>query len=81
MWKRTRITEMPFWGKVLFGAGIGALLLLIILTLVTGTLFATVLAAALLILYLVSAPFVIAGAWRAPKPQPTRRPVIRRRRA
>jgi hypothetical protein len=50
-------------------------------TLVTGTLFATILAAVLLVLYLVSAPFIIAGAWRAPKPQPTRRPVVRRRRS
>ena len=81
MWKRTRIADMPFWGKVLFGAGIGALLLLIMVTLVSGTVFATVLAVVLLALYLVSAPFVIAGAWRAPKPQPTRRPVVRRRRS
>lgn len=81
MWKRIRIADMPFWGKVLFGAGIGALLLLILITLVTGTFFATVLTAVLLGLYLFSAPFVIAGAWRAPKPQPTRRPVVRRRRS
>ncbi|HEX3304164.1 MAG TPA: hypothetical protein VHR64_14855 [Thermomicrobiales bacterium] len=81
MWKRIRIADMPFWGKVLFGAGIAALLLLILITLVTGTFFATALAAALLGLYLISAPFVITGAWRAPKPQPTRRPVVRRRRS
>ena len=81
MWKRIRIADMPFWGKVLFGAGIGALLLLIAVTLVTGTFFATVMSVALLGLYLVSAPFVIAGAWRAPKPHPTRRPVVRRRRS
>jgi len=41
MWKRIRIADMPFWGKVLFGAGIGALLIMIMITLVTGTFFAT----------------------------------------
>ena len=39
---------MPFWGKVLFVAGFGALLHLMMFTLVTGTFFATVLAAVLL---------------------------------
>jgi hypothetical protein len=40
----------------------------------------TIFAVLLMILYMVSAPFVFGGKWRAPRPAPTRRPVVRRRR-
>jgi hypothetical protein len=46
-----------------------------------GTPAATITACFLLLLFVVSAPFVIAGHWRAQQPRPTRRPVVRRRRS
>ena len=81
MWKRTHLRDMSFWGQVVFGAGIVALGLLTLITLMFGSVEGTLVSLALLVLYGVSAPFVIAGHWRAPKPQPTRRPVVRRRRS
>jgi hypothetical protein len=67
-------------GRVLFGLGCGALLVLTLMTLMFGSLGTTVLAVLLVVLYVVSAPFVIAGHWRASTPPPTRRPVVRKRR-
>jgi hypothetical protein len=72
---------MPFWGQAVFGAGIAALGLLTLITLMFGSIESTVVSLVLLVLYGVSTPFVIAGHWRAPKPQSTRRPVVRRRRS
>jgi hypothetical protein len=72
---------MPFWGQVVFGTGIAALGLLTLVTLTFGSTEGALVSLVLLVLYGFSAPFVIAGHWRAPKPQPTRRPVVRRRRS
>jgi len=49
--------------------------------LIAGPIFLTVLALVFLIPFLCTAPFVFAGRWRKPAPTPTRRPVVRRRRA
>lgn len=71
---------VPTIGKVAYGLGFAFLLFLNILTLMFGSLNATLFAALLLLLFMISAPFVFGGKWRAPKAAPTRRPVVRRRR-
>lgn len=81
MWKRTTFRDLSGWGQVIYGAGAFALGFLILATLMIGTVAATVTACFLLVLFIFSAPFVIAGKWRTPEARPTRRPVVRRRRA
>jgi hypothetical protein len=81
MWKRTTFRDLTGWGQVLYGAGVAALGFLILATLMLGTSAATIAACFLLLLFVFSAPFVIAGRWRTPESRPVRRPVVRRRRS
>jgi hypothetical protein len=41
----------------------------------------TILALIVLVIFVLSAPYVFSGRWRKPDPVPTRRPVYRKRRA
>ncbi|MDQ2682027.1 MAG: hypothetical protein M3Y37_00730 [Chloroflexota bacterium] len=67
-------------GRIAYWLGLAFLVFLIVLTLLFTSLTTTIFAVLLMILYMVSAPFVFGGKWRAPRPAPTRRPVVRRRR-
>lgn len=67
-------------GRILYGLGVAGFLVLILLTLTFGTLSATLFATLLLALFMISAPFVLGARWRRRQSQPTRRPVVRRRR-
>jgi hypothetical protein len=72
--------HFSFTGRVLFCLGFAALVVLTMMTVIFGSLTTTMIAALLLILFMASGPYVIGGGWRTPKAQPTRRPVVRRRR-
>ena len=68
-------------GRIIYGIGLASLVLLVILTLVmAASLTATLVSVVLVAGFMVSAPFLLSGRWRAPTPQSTRRPVVRRRR-
>ena len=66
--------------KITYGAVIGVCMVIILYGLREGPLFVSAATLLLLIPFILAAPFVLGGRWRAPAPQPTRRPVVRRRR-
>jgi hypothetical protein len=74
------LRDVSFVGRIAYGAGLVTLLLLALATIVLGTLDSAFIAGGILILFVLTAPYVLGGRWRAPKPVPTRRPVVRRRR-
>jgi hypothetical protein len=77
---RSSLRRLGAGGVLLYGAGILLMILLVLLTFLFGSLAATVAASVCLAGFLYGAPFVLSGRWRPAKPEPTRRPVIRRRR-
>jgi hypothetical protein len=77
---RSSLRRLGAGGLFLSGAGILLMMLLVLLTFLFGSLAETVAASVCLAGFLYGAPFVLSGRWRPAKPEPTRRPVIRRRR-
>jgi cobalamin biosynthesis protein CobD/CbiB len=67
-------------GRVVYLAGLLALIVLVLITFIYGTVTATLVATLSLAMFLVSGPFVLSGMWRTRQSQPSRRPVVRRRR-
>lgn len=76
----SKFRDLSLRGRLVYGLGGGALLVLVLLTLVFGSVATTISALILVLLYGVSAPFVIGGRWRTPAAPPARRPVVRKRR-
>ena len=72
--------RMNFAARLIYLAGLLALIALVSMMVMFGTMLAVGVATVSLALFLVSGPFVLSGLWRAQPARPTRRPVVRRRR-
>ena len=74
------LRRLSFTARVIYLVGLLALIALVLATFMFGTVTATALATFSLAMFLISGPFVLGGKWRTQTPQPTRRPVVRRKR-
>lgn len=74
------LRRLSFTARLIYLTGLLALMVLVLITFMYGTVTATAVATVSLAMFLVSGPFVLSGLWRTRQAQPTRRPVVRRRR-
>lgn len=74
------VSDLSLPAKIVYGAVIGVCLVIILYGLREGPLFVSAATLIVLVPFMLAAPFVLGARWRAPEPQPTRRPVVRRRR-
>lgn len=67
-------------GRLVYGVVLGVCAVIILYGLREGPLFMSGATLVVMIPFMIAAPFVFGGRWKAPAKRPTRRPVVRRRR-
>ncbi len=75
---RMRSRRMGNKAKVFYFGMLSVFVLLALMAAIASWWFYSFVSLLLGLAFIVSGPFVLARAWRAPEPRPTRRPVVRR---